>query len=117
MAFSHSVHKNTYPYVDHPKSDSRPSRRIGGFETIKAEGVGRSSAYSSDSLGEGGYAAWPSVLSTRGAGRFAPPSAFALKALGRGRVLLGGEKEVEGGAGGIHRDVLQLCSRAEDRGG
>ena len=47
-----SVHKNTYRYVDHPKSDSRPSRRIGGFETIKAEGVGCSSAYSSDSLGE-----------------------------------------------------------------
>jgi hypothetical protein len=47
-----SVHKNTCPYVDHPKSDSRPSRRIAGFETIKAEGVDRSSAYSSDSLGE-----------------------------------------------------------------
>jgi hypothetical protein len=37
----------------------------------------------------GGYAAWPSVLITRGAGWFAPPSAFALKALSRGRVLLG----------------------------
>ena len=48
-----SVHENTYPQnVSHPKSDSRPSRRIGGFEKIKAEGVGCSSAYSSDSLGE-----------------------------------------------------------------
>src|SRR5208282_5035122 len=30
---------------------------------------------------------------------------FGKKALGRGRVLLGREKEVEGGAGGIHRPV------------
>src|SRR5271163_251903 len=30
---------------------------------------------------------------------------FGKKALGCGRVLLGGEKEVEGGAGGIHRPV------------
>src|SRR6516164_1509033 len=52
-----------------------------------------------------GYAAWPSVLITRGAGWFAPPSAFALKALSRGCVLLGREKEIEGGAGGIHRPI------------
>jgi hypothetical protein len=30
---------------------------------------------------------------------------FGEKALGRGRVLLGREKEVEGGAGGIHRPI------------
>src|SRR5437588_5069720 len=54
----------------------------------------------------GGYAAWPSVLITRGAGWFAPPSAFARKRLvSRGCVLLGREKEIEGGAGGIHRPI------------
>src|SRR5580693_8608335 len=44
----------------------------------------------------GGYAAWPSVLMTRGAGWFAPSSALTLKALGRDRVLLSSRGENPG---------------------
>src|SRR5260221_4745774 len=51
-----------------------------------------------------GYAAWPSVLIPR-SGMVRSAQRFGEKALSRGCVLLGREKEIEGGAGGIHRSI------------
>src|SRR5271166_935779 len=53
----------------------------------------------------GGYAAWPSVLMTRGAGWFAPPSAFARKRLAATASCLSREEKIQGRSARVHRPV------------